>query len=42
MSELVVVRCRSCGDTFTLHEGDEASCPSCGSAENDPATEPLL
>jgi rRNA maturation endonuclease Nob1 len=41
--DIVVVRCRDCGDTFPLHEGETgATCPSCGSKDHEPASEPLL
>jgi rRNA maturation endonuclease Nob1 len=40
--ELVVMRCRACGDTFTLHVGDDPTCPSCGADDPEPAREPLL
>ena len=40
--ELIVLKCRLCGDTFTLHSGDPRLCPSCGGSENDLAHEPLL
>ena len=36
------MRCEDCGDTFTMHEGDEAACPSCGSTSVHPAHEPFL
>ena len=36
------MRCESCGDTFTLHDGDEVVCPSCGSTAAHPAHEPFL
>jgi rRNA maturation endonuclease Nob1 len=39
---LVVVRCLDCGDTFPIHEGDDATCPSCGGDRVEPAHEPLL
>jgi len=39
---LLVLRCSRCGDTFTLHCGDERKCPSCDSFEVDLAHEPLL
>lgn len=38
---VLVLRCSECGDTFPLDGGDRA-CPSCGSSQVDPATEPLL
>jgi len=41
-TDVVVVRCRRCGDTFAVHEGEEAECRSCGGGELDPAAEPLL
>jgi Zn finger protein HypA/HybF involved in hydrogenase expression len=40
-SSLVVLRCSECGDTFPVLQGDQV-CPSCGSAEVDAASEPLL
>ena len=41
-SELVVLLCQSCGDTFTMHEGDERLCPTCGGSNLELAHEPLL
>lgn len=41
MESLVVLRCSECGDTFPVQGGDQV-CPSCGSAEVDAASEPLL
>ena len=38
---VMVMRCSECGDTFPVHEGDRV-CPSCGSVDVDPASEPLL
>ena len=40
-SELVVLRCGKCGDTFPSTE-KLARCPSCGSDDVREATEPLL
>lgn len=40
--ELIVLRCRACGDTFTLHDGDPRVCPTCGGTEHELAHEPLL
>ena len=41
-SELIVLKCRTCGDTFTLHRGDPLVCPSCGGTDHQDAHEPLL
>jgi rubrerythrin len=38
---VMVLRCSECGDTFPAHEGDRV-CPTCGSTDLDPASEPLL
>lgn len=41
--ELLVLRCDSCGDTFTAHRGEVGvECPSCGDTEHQLANEPLL
>ena len=40
--EITVVRCEGCGDTFPTERLDQAECPSCGSRNLHPATEPLL
>ncbi|MDP9068751.1 MAG: NOB1 family endonuclease [Actinomycetota bacterium] len=40
--DLWVLRCRSCGDTFTTESDAERRCRSCGSEEVDLADEPLL
>ena len=40
--ELIVLRCRDCGDTFPMHKGEEVSCPTCGGEDAAPAAEPLL
>lgn len=42
MGELIVLRCGTCGDTFTLHTGDVRVCPTCGSDDVHEAHEPLL
>jgi rRNA maturation endonuclease Nob1 len=39
---VLVLRCSECGDTFPLNAEGDSTCPSCGSANVDPATEPLL
>ncbi|HJR45691.1 MAG TPA: pyridoxamine 5'-phosphate oxidase family protein [Actinomycetota bacterium] len=39
---LVGRRCDECGDTFTVHPGDAARCPSCGSDATGVASEPFL
>ncbi len=41
-TDVVVVRCTSCGDTFALHSGDQVRCPSCGGNSAETAHEPLL
>jgi rRNA maturation endonuclease Nob1 len=42
-ADLIVLRCSACGDTFPVHRGEEATaCPSCGSEDVHPASEPLL
>ena len=40
--DLLVLKCRLCGDTFTLHDGDARVCPTCEASDNDLAQEPLL
>jgi rRNA maturation endonuclease Nob1 len=39
---VLVLRCSECGDTFPIATEGDSTCPSCGSASVDPATEPLL
>jgi rRNA maturation endonuclease Nob1 len=36
------MRCEDCGNAFTIHEGDDPVCPSCGSTSTNPAHEPFL
>lgn len=40
--ELIVLRCNTCGDTFTAPTAEGAACPSCGGADHQVAHEPLL
>ena len=39
---VIVLKCETCGDVFSLHEGDEVKCPSCGGGDAHAAHEPLL
>ncbi len=41
-SEVVVLRCEDCGDTFTAHADELVLCPSCASDRARIATEPFL
>ncbi|MGI8707393.1 MAG: hypothetical protein ACR2LG_04230 [Actinomycetota bacterium] len=42
MRDLIAVRCEACGDTFTIHRGDDSVCPTCGCDRTHEAHEPLL
>jgi Zn finger protein HypA/HybF involved in hydrogenase expression len=39
---VVVLTCKSCGDTYPHHDDEPIKCPSCGSDQADVAGEPLL
>ncbi|MGI8789321.1 MAG: hypothetical protein ACR2I4_00325 [Actinomycetota bacterium] len=41
-TEIVILRCRDCGNVFVVHEGDVAPCPNCGCEAVEIAHEPLL
>ncbi|MDQ3659854.1 MAG: anaerobic ribonucleoside-triphosphate reductase [Actinomycetota bacterium] len=41
-TEIVILRCRDCGDVFVAYEGEHAACPSCGCEVVEIAREPLL
>ncbi len=41
-ADLVVFRCRDCGDTFPAHPGDDLWCPTCKGTNVHEAHEPLL